>query len=145
ADPRVRTAAGEALLALGDEAEARRAFSEIVEFAPDDPAARRRLGDIALSHGWADDAYRQFQLLARQSADAPDVLLRQAFAARVAGRLDEAIRLAERVAEQSTRGGVGDVAAAWVGVELALAAQSNASDEMVQRLKSRWRRSPAAR
>lgn len=149
ADARVRTACGEALLAIGDEREARRTFSEIVEFAPDDPLARRRLGDIALSHGWADEAYRQFQMLAQMQNDAPDVLLRQAMAARMAGRLDEAVRLAERVAEQSSTGSAGsvaDMAATWIGVELAMAASAEGvSPEDLAALRARWRRSPAAR
>jgi Ca-activated chloride channel family protein len=148
ADARMRTAAGEALLSIGEEAEARRAFSEIVEFAPDDPLARRRLGDLALAHGWADEAYRQFQMLAQLEDDAPDVLLRQAMAARLAGRVDEAIRLAERVAEQSVAGGsnAGDIAAAWIAIELALLAKEpGVSPETLTALQSRWRRSPAAR
>lgn len=146
ADARVRTAAGEALFAIGDESEARRTFSEIVEFAPDDPVARRRLGDIALAHGWSDEAYRQFQILAKTEHDAPDVLLRLAMAARMAGRMDEAIRLAERVAEQSVPGSAGDVAAAWIGIELALASQEpGIAPDVLRSLKARWRSSPAAR
>jgi Ca-activated chloride channel family protein len=148
ADGRVRTAVGEALLAIGDEAEARRCFSEIVEFAPDDPAARRRLGDIALSHGWAEEAYRQFQMLAVAENEAPEVLLRQAMAARMAGRLDEAVRLAERVAQESSSGSgtLGDVASAWIGLELAIAAnEPGVPRNVVEALRSRWRLSSAAR
>jgi tetratricopeptide (TPR) repeat protein len=148
ADGRVRTAVGEALFAIGDEAEARRCFSEIVEFAPDDPAARRRLGDIALSHGWADEAYRQFQMLAVAENEAPEVLLRQAMAARLAGRLDEAVRLAERVAQESSSGNgtLGDVASAWIGLELAIAAsERGVARNVVDALRSRWRLSSAAR
>jgi Ca-activated chloride channel family protein len=150
ADARVRTAVGEALLSVGDEAEARRAFSEIVEFAPDDPQARRRLGDIALSHGWADEAYRQFAMLAALADDAPDVLLRQAMAARMAGRLDEALRLATRVAEQSSGDARGtsaaDTAATWISATLATAAHDGeVGPEALAALRARWRRSPAAR
>jgi Ca-activated chloride channel family protein len=148
ADGRVRTAVGEALFAIGDEAEARRCFSEIVEFAPDDPEARRRLGDIALSHGWAEEAYRQFQMLAATENEAPEVLLRQAMAARMAGRLDEAVRLAERVAQESSSGSgtLGDVASAWIGLELALAAsQPGAARSTIDALRARWRLSSAAR
>lgn len=148
ADGRVRTAAGEALFSIGDEAEARRCFSEIVEFAPDDPSARRRLGDIALSHGWADEAYRQFQMLAVAENEAPEVLLRQAMAARAAGRLDEAVRLAERVAQESSSGAgtLGDVASAWIGLELAIAAhEPNVARNTIEALRSRWRLSSAAR
>ncbi|MBI5516003.1 MAG: hypothetical protein HY909_19630 [Deltaproteobacteria bacterium] len=148
-DARVRTAVGEALLAVGDEAEARRAFSEIVEFAPEDPHARLRLGDIALAHGWADEAYRQFQTLAALLNDQPDVILREAWAARRAGRLDEALRLAERVTTQSAPGNggaVAEAAAAWVGVELALAgSEPGVTADTLTALRARWRRSPAAR
>ncbi len=148
ADGRVRTAVGEALFAIGDESEARRCFSEIVEFAPDDPAARRRLGDIALSHGWADEAYRQFQMLAVAENEAPEVLLRQAMAARMAGRLDEAVRLAERVAQESSSGNgtLGDVGSAWIGLELGIAAsERGVARNVIDALRSRWRLSIAAR
>ncbi|MDP3278357.1 MAG: VIT domain-containing protein [Deltaproteobacteria bacterium] len=148
ADGRIRTLAGEALFAIGDQAEARRCFSEIVEFAPDDANARRRLGDIALSHGWADEAYRQFQMLAVIENEAPEVLLRQAMAAKMAGRLDEALRLAERVAQEyaSGNGTLGDVASAWIGTELALAASApGAQRSTIDALRARWRVSSAAR
>jgi Ca-activated chloride channel family protein len=140
---------GEALLAIGDEAEARRTFSEIVEFAPDDPWARRRLGDIALAHGWADEAYRQYQTLAAQMNDAPEILLRLAWAARAAGRLDEALRLAERVTTQTAPGAAGvvaEAAAAWIAAELAIASADPATPRAtLTALRARWRRSPAAR
>jgi tetratricopeptide (TPR) repeat protein len=148
-DARVRTAVGEALLAIGDEAEARRTFSEIVEFAPDDPWARRRLGDLGLAHGWAVEAYRQFQTLATALNEAPEILLRLAWAARAAGRFDEALRLAERVTTQTapgTAGTVSEAAAAWIAAELALAGTTaGVAPETLTALRSRWRRSPAAR
>lgn len=148
ADARVRTAVGEALLAVRDEPEARRAFSEIVEFAPDDPFARQRLGDIALSHGWADEAYRQFQTLATSQSDAPEILLRVAWAARMLGRLDEAIRLAERITAESAPGARAPLiesVVAWVACELAIASSEPAtSAATVAQLRARWRRSPAA-
>lgn len=147
-DARVRTAVGEALLAVRDEAEARRAFSEIVEFAPDDPFARQRLGDIALSHGWADEAYRQFQTLAGSQSDAPEILVRLAWAARMLGRLDEAIRLAERVTAESAPGARAPLiesVVAWVACELSIAANDPAvPPASVPQLRARWRRSPAA-
>ncbi len=148
ADARVRTAVGEALLAVHDEPEARRAFSEIVEFAPDDPFARQRLGDIALSHGWADEAYRQFQTLASSQSDAPEILVRVAWAARMLGRLDEAIRLAERVTAESAPGARApliEAVVAWVACELAIASNDPALPAAsVPQLRARWRRSPAA-
>src|SRR5690606_16504366 len=42
-----------------DQAEARRTFGEIVEFAPEDPLARRHLGDLLAAHGWHEEALRQ--------------------------------------------------------------------------------------
>jgi tRNA-guanine family transglycosylase len=70
----VRTAIGEMYLRLDDEPEARRVFSEIVEFAPQDELARRRLGDLYRAHGWFEDAYRQYQTLATIRPDDPDPL-----------------------------------------------------------------------
>ncbi|MEM6958602.1 MAG: hypothetical protein AAF645_23165, partial [Myxococcota bacterium] len=86
-DPGVRTAIGEMYLRFGDEAEARRVFGEIVEFAPDDALARRRLGDLFRAHGWYEDAYRQYQTLATITPDDPSVLLLLAGAAAGAGRV----------------------------------------------------------
>ncbi|UQA59313.1 VIT domain-containing protein [Polyangium aurulentum] len=107
ADARVRTAVGELYLRLsarGDdavkkaayEAEARRAFGEIVEFAPDDPVARRRLGDLLRSHGWYADAARQYETLARLAPDDTSVSLLLAAAAEGMGKLEEAIKWTEK-------------------------------------------------
>jgi tetratricopeptide (TPR) repeat protein len=68
ADAQARTSVGELFVRLGDEVGARRAFSEIVEFAPQDPLARRRLGDLYRAHGWYDEAYRQYETLLTASA-----------------------------------------------------------------------------
>jgi Ca-activated chloride channel family protein len=86
ADARVRTAVGELSLRLSKrapegperalhEAEARQAFGEIVEFAPDDPVARRRLGDLLRAHGWYAEAARQYETLARLAPDDASVAL----------------------------------------------------------------------
>ena len=75
ADARLRTAIGELYLRLAGkagegpvkqsyQAEARRAFGEIVEFAPDDPVARRRLGDL-LRARVVRRCQRQYETLAR--------------------------------------------------------------------------------
>jgi Ca-activated chloride channel family protein len=107
ADARVRTAVGELYLRLSAradnavkkaafEAEARRAFGEIVEFAPDDPVARRRLGDLLRSHGWYADAARQYETLARLAPDDTSVLLLLAAAAEGMGKLEEAIKWTEK-------------------------------------------------
>jgi len=107
ADARVRTAVGELYLRLAERsaapddkaallAEGRRAFGEIVEFAPEDPVARRRLGDLLLAHGFFSDAARQYETLARLTPDDAKVLLLQAGAAEGQGLLEEALKWAEK-------------------------------------------------
>jgi Ca-activated chloride channel family protein len=106
ADARIRTAVGELYLRLAakaegaakadDELEARRAFGEIVEFAPDDPAARRRLGDLLRAHGWFADAARQYQTLEKLAPDDPSVSLLLAAAAEGLGKLEEAVKWTEK-------------------------------------------------
>ena len=107
ADARVRTAVGELYLRLGarattpehkatDEIEARRAFGEIVEFAPDDPIARRRLGDLLRAHGLYADAARQYETLARLAPDDAGVPLLLAAAAEGLGKLEEAVKWTEK-------------------------------------------------
>jgi tetratricopeptide (TPR) repeat protein len=108
ADARLRTAIGELYLRLakragGDEpleksyeAEARRAFGEIVEFAPDDPVARRRLGDLLRAHGWHAEAARQYETLARLAPDDSSVSLLLAATAEGRGLLEEAVKWTEK-------------------------------------------------
>lgn len=107
ADARIRTAVGELFLRLSvkegeasqqalDNADARRAFGEIVEFAPDDPVARRRLGDLLRAHGWYADAARQYETLALLSPDDSNVSLLRAAAAEGLGKLEEAVRWTEK-------------------------------------------------
>lgn len=78
--------------------EARRAFGEIVEFAPDDPAARRRLGDLLRAHGWYEEALRQYETLRELLPDDPTVHLLIAAAARGTGKLEESLRWSEKAA-----------------------------------------------
>jgi Ca-activated chloride channel family protein len=107
ADARVRTAVGELYLRLAERAapgeekallvaEGRRAFGEIVEFAPEDPVARRRLGDLLLSHGFFAEAARQYETLAGLTPDDSKVLLLRAAAAEGQGLLEEALKWAEK-------------------------------------------------
>jgi Ca-activated chloride channel family protein len=146
ADARARTVVGELLVRAGDLPAARRAFSEIVEFAPRDPLARRRLGDLYRAHGWWDEAYRQYQTLAELSPGDSTVLLLLAAAAAGAGRIDEGLRLADRVAEGTEAGsetGVARVARWWATVRLALlrqAARDKGDANEVARLFGRTRR-----
>jgi Ca-activated chloride channel family protein len=107
ADAALRTAVGELYLRLSakpaepaqkaaDEAEARRAFGEIVEFAPDDPVARRRLGDLLRAHGWYADATRQYETLSHLTPDDAGVWLLVAAAAEGLGKLEAAVKWTER-------------------------------------------------
>lgn len=121
-DAGMRTAIGEMFLRFGDEAEARRTFSEIVEFAPSDELARRRLGDLYRAHGWFEDAYRQYRTLGTLRPDDPTVLLLLAQAAAGAGRIDEALRLEQQLSETSEPGDAGGparTAILWSSVRLA--------------------------
>ena len=106
----VRTAVGELHLRLAaraamaddveqeasDVAEAKRAFGEIVEFAPDDPVARRRLGDLLRAHGWYAEARRQYETLALLVPDDNSVAILIGAAAEGQGRLEEAVKWTER-------------------------------------------------
>ncbi|MBN2194551.1 MAG: AgmX/PglI C-terminal domain-containing protein [Polyangiaceae bacterium] len=107
ADAAVRTAVGELSLRLAERAtkadekasslgDARRAFGEIVEFAPTDPVARRRLGDLLRAHGWYAEARRQYETLAALTPDDASVALLVAAAAEGEGRLEEAVRWTEK-------------------------------------------------
>jgi tetratricopeptide (TPR) repeat protein len=109
-DAHVRTAIGELHLRLAkratspaekqaDTAGARRAFGEIVEFAPDDPVARRRLGDLLRAHGWYAEAQRQYETLAKLAPDDTTVPLLLAAAAEGQGQLEAAVRWTEKAAE----------------------------------------------
>jgi Ca-activated chloride channel family protein len=139
ADAGVRTAIGEMYLRMDDELEARRAFSEIVEFAPSDELARRRLGDLYRAHGWYEDAYRQYQTLASIRPDDPAVFLLLAQAAAGAGRIDEALRLEQRLAETAQPGeatGPARTAILWSSVRLAELRKDARAKEDAERLRA---------
>jgi tetratricopeptide (TPR) repeat protein len=121
ADASLRTAVGELYLRLAarardplakaaDEDEARRAFGEIVEFAPDDPVARRRLGDLLRAHGWFDDATRQYETLARLAPDDGSVALLLASAAEGQGKLESAVKWSEKAGAAGDPGLIGSPA-----------------------------------
>lgn len=105
ANERIRTRVGEFYMRHDMEAEARRCFSEIVEFSPFAPSARRRLGDIYRNYGWHEDAYRQYETLQAMIPEDESVLVLMAEAAASAGRTDEALRLAERVSQSDAGSG----------------------------------------
>jgi len=110
ADAHVRAELGELYLRIAarcsdkaqaalDQAEARRAFGEIVEYAPEDPIARRRLGDLLRAHGWYEDAARQYETLARLSPDDTSTQLLLAASAEGLGKLEESVRWLEKLSD----------------------------------------------
>jgi Ca-activated chloride channel family protein len=129
ADAALRTAVGELYLRLAgreagadrarDEAEARRAFGEIVELAPDDPVARRRLGDLLRAHGWFAEAARQYETLARLSPDDPGATLLLAAADEGLGKLESAVKRAEQAGAAGDARGSGATARAFAATYLA--------------------------
>ena len=103
-DMGVQRMVGEYLLRRGEKAEARRAFSEIVETAPFDPWARKYLGHIYFANGWCRDAYQQYKTLAwlMPHDRKVDTMLAQASAC--TGSFDEALRLLAGVSETAEAG-----------------------------------------
>lgn len=95
---------GELLVAAEREDAAKRLYSELVEFAPDQLDSRRLLGDIFMRHGWSADAYRQYELLYALT-QAPEDAIRMA---RAAASTDEALRLLNAVQSGDGRPGEHD-------------------------------------
>ncbi len=89
---------GDVLADAGEQEEALRTYSEIVEFDADSALSRRVLGDIFLRQGWHSAAYRQYKTLTDLDAKSPLAWLRLANAAAGAGRIDEALRIEREVA-----------------------------------------------
>jgi hypothetical protein len=111
-----------ALLRIGDEAEARRAFGELAERAPADPWARAFLGDRLRNEGWFDDAALAYTVLEQLVPDEPASILRLALAHAGSGRLDIAQRMLSRVAQTGGRAGdaqLGELASRLAHVLLA--------------------------
>jgi len=157
ANTKIRTAVGEVYLRLAkapggdanDEAEARRTFGEIVEFAPEDPVARRRLGDLLRSHGWYDEAFRQYETLGKLTPDDATVSLLLAGAAAGMGKIEEAVGWAEKAGASAAPDGseLGRVAREWASVYLAWAredAKAAGRDKDVTALRERVRRLASA-
>ncbi len=92
ADAAVLAEGAAVLLRLGDVAEARRAFGELVERAPNDPAVHAFLGDRLLDAGLHDAATATYATLAALSPGDPATALRRALSHLGAGRLDLASR-----------------------------------------------------
>ena len=88
---------GDVLADSGDQEEALRTYSEIVEFDGQSALSRRVLGDIFLRQGWYPAAYRQYKTLTDLDGKNPLAWLRLANAAAGAGRVDEALRIDREV------------------------------------------------
>ena len=88
---------GDVLADSGDQEEALRTYSEIVEFDGQSALSRRVLGDIFLRQGWYPAAYRQYKTLTDLDGKNPLAWLRLANAASGAGRVDEALRIDREV------------------------------------------------
>jgi Ca-activated chloride channel family protein len=89
---------GDVLADSGDQEEALRTYSEIVEFDGQSAVSRRVLGDIFLRQAWYPAAYRQYKTLTDLDGKNPLAWLRLANAAAGAGRVDEALRIDREVA-----------------------------------------------
>ena len=81
-----------------DEEEAKRTYSEIVEFDGESAASRRVLGDVFLRHAWYPEAYRQYKTLVDLDPRSQVSWLRLAASAAGSGRVDEAWRIERQVA-----------------------------------------------
>lgn len=95
----IRTRIGEIYIRIDNKDEAKRVFSEIVEFAPWSYMARRRLGDLYRAYGWYEDAYRQYETLSQMAPNDDSVLILLGEAAILAGRSDEGLRILQQVSQ----------------------------------------------
>ena len=145
-DARVRSAVGEFWLRQDRPLQARRIFSELVEYAPLDPWARERLGDLYRAHGWSEDAYREYSTLSWLIPGDPSVLLLLARAAADAGRIDQALRFQQRLSETTPVDAPSDPATfarLWTVIRLAHL-QRTASEDSTRRSLHRRRRQAGA-
>ncbi|MDB4997130.1 MAG: hypothetical protein JWM74_4562, partial [Myxococcaceae bacterium] len=133
---------GDVLADAGENDEALRTYSEVVEFDGNNPASRRVLGDIYLRRGWHTAAYRQYKTLTDLQPKSALGWLRLASAAAGAGRIDEALRIEREVSTGEGSPGPDDpryfarlASAARLGVLLAnpAAAGAQGSPEAISR------------
>jgi TonB family protein len=152
ADDEVRTRVGEFFIRAGDKEQAKRALSEIVEFAPWSYQARRRLGDLYRAYGWYEDAYRQYETLSKMAPNDDAVLILLAEAAILAGRSDEGLRVLEQVSqsEPSFEGKISPAEVARIYASLTLAemrvkARAEKDEKKVKKLVDRTRKAGVLR
>ena len=113
-----------ALRRSGDEIEARRAYGELSERAPDDPWVRAFLGDRLRNEGWFDDATLAYEALEELLPGNAGTGVRLALAHAGASRLDVAQRMLARVAQ--TGGTEGDPALGEIAAHVAHALLADA-------------------
>jgi Flp pilus assembly protein TadD len=117
-----------ALRRAGDEAEARRAYGEIIERAPSDPWARAFTGDRLRNEGWFDQAINIYAPLDLQMEGEQAVVLRMALAQEGAGRLDLASRMLARLAQMGGRSERQELGSLAVDISAAMLAQPRKVD-----------------
>jgi tetratricopeptide (TPR) repeat protein len=106
--PLIARQLGAVLAAHGQDAEAVRTYSEIVEFDATNLDSRKLLADLYLSHGWYEPAYRQYRTMTDSKDPASITLLKLAQAAAGTGRIDEALRIERKVASAPGNPGPND-------------------------------------
>jgi Flp pilus assembly protein TadD len=119
-----------ALRRAGFEAEARRAYGELVERAPRDPAARAYLGDRLRAEGWFDDATFAYAALEDLAPDEPATTLRLALSHAGARRLDVTTRMLSRLAVTGGRAADTQLGELGARLEAVLLADALASAEL---------------
>jgi tetratricopeptide (TPR) repeat protein len=145
ADAGLLAAGASALRRIGQDAEGRRAFGELVERAPGDPWTLAFAGDRLRAENLFDEAVANYDSLARALPDDPAVSLRLALAHAGAGRLDVATRLLERVAQNGGRGDdgrLGELASMTQAVLLASARSVSAGPDVDAQLMRRLVQTP---
>ncbi len=139
-------ASGASLLRrLGDDAEGRRAFAELIERAPRDPWTLAYVGDRLRAEGLYEDALAAYERLDAAMPDDSAVALRLALAHAGSGRLDVAIRLLQRSAETGGRGDdgrTGELASILSATLLAGARQASPAPEVDALLARRLAETP---
>ncbi|MFH1436999.1 MAG: VIT domain-containing protein [Pseudomonadota bacterium] len=143
----VRTRVGELFWRMDDKENAKRVFSEIVEFAPWSYTARRRLGDLYRTYGWYEDAYRQYETLSKMAPNDNGVLILLAEAAILAGRSDEGLRIMEQVSQSEpsyegkiTPAEIARVIASLELIKMRVKARDDKDDKKLKALENRTRR-----
>ncbi len=119
-----------AIRRTGEELEARRAYGELSERAPDDPWVRAFLGDRLRNEGWFGDATLAYEALEELLPGDAGTGVRLALAHAGGGRLDVAQRMLARVAQTGGRAGDTQLGELAGYVAHALLAESRSKDSV---------------